>query len=866
MDKFEQKRLSHCICRMLHSCLWVTLFSVGAIFGTHCPAATFVGNPSAANGWTTTNAVKVRAGHERTSPPSLDSRLAISTIDGSGLDAAGEIHSVDQTKMWLSQSYTFQGNPPIQRGGTVNGGNWIEFAFDRSYPIDEMLIWNYAEHPDSLNPNGSRKNYFWAAEGMRQVTIQYSAIGGGGPSGLWGSDDSNHWQTVFVGDLAVYNPGEFNVANNTIHFDGASAQYVVITSSTDPLNMNWIAEKVPASFPDFNSGLSEVRFLPQREFESVTINPAVYYQRASVTQNVYQLFGRDSPFTNDWYEIGTRIPGSGNPIFGFEKGRGLPWLPSRAWCVSQDSDGYSLGFDGADDFAIVGHDDALNLTGGMTLEAWVKPVGSGTVGTILAKASSSVLASYGLTLSAAGRAVLGLYDNSGGTFVDLETSAGLDTNVWTHVAATYDTVTACILVNGLIDASVSATGVVRVSTLSPLVVGSIIGVNAFSGQIDEVRVWDHARSETQIQNSMGTKIDGNESGLIAYWQMKESASQVALDSTFRELDLELGSSILPDAFDPEWVGESFPASVEFQEIFEFGSPWFSVCWETRLNALYELEATSALSPESWTSVIADVPGTGGPIDYYEQPPDVLSDPSDTRFYRVLGPADSNTNLAQGLVAHFPFNGNALDESANGNDGIVTGSSPAQDRFGIPDRAFFFDGIDDHIRVAGSPDFDLPGLTVSAWIRADDYMIAKSKVILSTLINTFSDGGFQLHNSAGNISFSYRTVTAGSISITTSPVFTPADNGTWHHVAGTYDYDGTNSIVHVYVDGVSQASDVRATTVIAYDLQDLLIGLNYDSTAVGGSLEREFEGSIDEIRIYDRVLSSNEVWQLFGHPE
>jgi hypothetical protein len=864
MGKFDNNRLSHRIFRVLHPCLWATLLST--IFGFHCPAATFIGNPSAANGWSTTNAVKVRAGHERTSPPSLDSRLAISTIDGSGLDAAGEIHSVDQTEMWLSQSYSFQGNPPIQRGGTVAGGHWIEFAFDRSYPIDEMLIWNYAEHPDSLNPNGSRKNYFWAAEGMRQVTIQYSAIGGGGPSGLWGSDDSNQWQTVFSGDLAVYNPGEFNVANNAIHFDGASAQYVVITSSTDPLNMNWIAEKIPASFPDLNSGLSEVRFLLQREFKSVTINPAVYYQRPSVTQNVYQLFGRDSPFTNDWYEIGTRTPGSGNPIFGFEKGRGPPWLPSRAWCVSQDNDGYSLGFDGADDFAIVGHDDALNLTGGMTLEAWVKPADTGTEGTILVKASSSVLASYGLILSAAGRAVLGLYDSSGGMFVDLETSAGLDTNVWTHIAATYDAVTASILVNGLVDASVSATGVVRVSTLSPLVVGSIFGVNAFSGQIDEVRVWDHARSDTQILNSMGTKIVGNENGLIAYWQMKEPASQVALDSTSRELDLVLGSSILPDAFDPEWVGESFPGSVEFQEIFEFGTSWFSICWDTRPEELYDVEVTSSLSPGSWTSLVEHIPGTGGPVDYYELPTDVSADPSDSLFYRILGPATSNTNLAQGLVAHFPFNGNAMDESGNGNDGTVSGSSPVPDRFGAAGRAYSFDGIDDYIRVSGSSDFDLSALTVSVWIRADDFMSAKSKVVLSTLINTFADGGFQIHNSAGNVSFSYRTVTGGSFSVTTSQVFTPADDGTWHHVAGTYDYDGTNSIVHVYVDGLPRTSDVRATTLIAYDLQDLLIGLNYDSTAVGGSLEREFEGSIDEIRIYDRVLSSNEVWQLFGHSE
>jgi hypothetical protein len=211
--------------------------------------------------WSTTSAVDVRAGHERTSPPSGDSRRAIEVINGSGLDVTGQQHNSDQTKMWLSQAFAVQGNPPNQRGGTVAGGHWIEFAFDQVYPIENMLIWNYAEiFPAShVNPDGSRSSYQFSAQGLRSVTIQYTTVGNG--SG-WGSNQPSDWQTAFAGDLDVYDPGEFHTAHNDIPFGGASARYVVVTSSDDPMTMNWVAEKLPAIFPNLDAGLSEVRFYP----------------------------------------------------------------------------------------------------------------------------------------------------------------------------------------------------------------------------------------------------------------------------------------------------------------------------------------------------------------------------------------------------------------------------------------------------------------------------------------------------------------------------------------------------------------------------------------------------------------------------
>ena len=50
------------------------------------------------------------------------------------------------------------------------------------------------------------------------------------------------------------------------------------------------------------------------------------------------------------------------------------------------------------------------------------------------------------------------------------------------------------------------------------------------------------------------------------------------------------------------------------------------------------------------------------------------------------------NIDSGLVAHYPFNGNANDESGNGNDGTVNGATLTTDRFGNANKAYSFDGV------------------------------------------------------------------------------------------------------------------------------------------------------------------------------
>ena len=196
----------------------------------------FIGDTG--GGWSTTSKVSARASSEHIG----ESRLAVDAINGAGIDASGEVHNDVPGDMWL-------GLDPAgpDRFGVSPGGHWIELAFDQAYELKEMWIWNYAENA----------SYTWTAMGLRDVRIEYSSVDG--PGG-WGSTNPSNWTEIFSGEFDVYDPGQPKTPNAIVDFGGVFAKYVLITSSTDPMTLSWICDRVPSSCGNDAAGLSEVRF------------------------------------------------------------------------------------------------------------------------------------------------------------------------------------------------------------------------------------------------------------------------------------------------------------------------------------------------------------------------------------------------------------------------------------------------------------------------------------------------------------------------------------------------------------------------------------------------------------------------------
>jgi len=115
----------------------------------------------------------------------------------------------------------------------------------------------------------------------------------------------------------------------------------------------------------------------------------------------------------------------------------------------------------------------------------------------------------------------------------------LTTNHWTHVALVVNeqTKTATMYINGSPDGTVSFSGNSPVSTTSPLFIGARnyfgqgMGVENWSGAIDEIRIWTTARTIEQIQANKGVSLTGSESGLLAYWQFNEGSGKAVNDAT-----------------------------------------------------------------------------------------------------------------------------------------------------------------------------------------------------------------------------------------------------------------------------------------------------------------------------------------------
>lgn len=191
----------------------------------------------------------------------------------------------------------------------------------------------------------------------------------------------------------------------------------------------------------------------------------------------------------------------------------------------------ALKFDGSNDYVNMGASDTLRVSNAITMEAWIQPTGPGsnsTNGTIFSKEGEYLLSrfadgtiSYALAIPSHGWT----WQNTG--YVAPE-------NQWTHIALTYDGATVKVYANGNLVYSVEGSGVIgdAHSDLNDFRVGvRPVWLEYFDGKIDEVRIWNIARTEAKIQNNLYRELVGNENGLIGYWNLDENSGNIAFDQT-----------------------------------------------------------------------------------------------------------------------------------------------------------------------------------------------------------------------------------------------------------------------------------------------------------------------------------------------
>ena len=201
---------------------------------------------------------------------------------------------------------------------------------------------------------------------------------------------------------------------------------------------------------------------------------------------------------------------------------------------------------------------------------------------------------------------------------------------------------------------------------------------------------------------------------------------------------------------------------------------------------------------------------------------------------------------QGLVLELLLDGDALDTSGNGYHGQVEGAAPAADRAGRSGMAYRFDG-DDWIVVTPPPPLGDGELTVSLWARYDRGEFGWWNNCLLAQ-DDGDDGGdrriIQLSTTSRSICW-HRMGERDAV----SPV--PLTEEAWHHVVASF--DGRRH--RLYVDGLLH--DSRYGGLGQHESEPLYLGRK-------GSEEWDFtfRGVLDDVRVYNRALSIDEVLSLY----
>jgi len=211
-----------------------------------------------------------------------------------------------------------------------------------------------------------------------------------------------------------------------------------------------------------------------------------------------------------------------------------------------------------------------------------------------------------------------------------------------------------------------------------------------------------------------------------------------------------------------------------------------------------------------------------------------------------------SNLQNGLVAYYPFCGNANDASGNGNDGNLSSNSPTLtlDRFGNSNSAYQFNVN----QLISAPIVNSSVFTAAAWVRFDSYNACTSggpgSYFISHKSNAYYGNGFGLGQVNGQFSwFNYNTSANNN-----QQYPGPVDLYRWYFVAETFN---SNGAAYLYVDGEKVDSMLIGNIITGGIVYDFKIGGEIDNPTVCW-----FDGIIDDVFYYHRALDESEIQDLY----
>jgi YD repeat-containing protein len=577
-------------------------------------------------------------------------------------------------------------------------------------------------------------------------------------------------------------------------------------------------------------------------------------------------------------------------------GRGHTGTVSGATWSASGRYGGALSFDGVNDLVTVADANDLDLTTGMTVSAWLRPTVSDGWRTAVMKEQASGL-SYALYSA-------GLAEPSGYVHVGGDRSAQgptvLPVNTWSHLAVTYDSATIRLYVNGTQVASQAQAGAMTVSGSPLRLGGNSVWGEYFAGLMDDVRVYGRALTAAEIAADRDAPVSGDTvapsapggptaTGGLGTVALSWTASTDNVGVTGYDVHRSTTSGFTPSAANRvatvagtshgdsglaagtyhyrvvarDGAGNSSPASAQASAVVtaDTTGPTVSVTApasgaivsavvtvtataadaggiagvQFRLDgAPLGAEDTSAPYSASWNTTTV----TNGAHTLTAVARDQAGNPTTSAPVAVT--VNNTAPPAGAPVASYNFDEGSgttlVDRTGRGYTGTVAGATwSASGRYG---GALSFDGVNDLVTIADAADLDLTtAMTIEAWVRP----VAGTSDWRTVLMKERPDGlcyALYADNAASRPSGYLRVGSSDAQATGTAAL---AAN-TWAHLAMTY--DGT--IGRLYVNG-TQVATVSPGGAMTTSAGALVLGGN----SVWGEY---FAGLIDDVRIYDRVLT------------
>lgn len=228
---------------------------------------------------------------------------------------------------------------------------------------------------------------------------------------------------------------------------------------------------------------------------------------------------------------------------------------------------------------------------------------------------------------------------------------------------------------------------------------------------------------------------------------------------------------------------------------------------------------------------------------------------------------AQVNLKNGLVAYYPFNGNANDESGNSNNGIVNGATLTTDRFGNINSAFSFNGVNNYINLGNGNSINIgtKDFSISIWFKTKEHSTSALEHPHSGIVlykgSWWSEIGYSLYmrgseygSIGGHLGVEVASGPIGTVIERTDNEIDKYNDGVWHNLIFIAE---RIKLGKVYVDGkLYFAGDISVDNGSLENTTPLTIGGQLSN-------DRSWHGLLDDFRIFNRVLNEQEIQALYN---